>query len=154
MGKKTLLMIYKCTKNCPPDPALIINDVQVPRVYEVIHLGHKLSDGIYKFSYTKCVEDFNRQSNIFLANFKHANSNIRNVVFQNYCTSFYDSQILPLFGNCMEDIYTAWRIAMRRVWRVPWRTHNNMLPHLDGMIDPELWFAKRCIKIIVYVYEI
>ncbi len=37
---------------------------------------------------------------------------------------------------------------MRRVWRVPWRTHNNMLPHLAGLIDPELWFAKRCIKCI------
>ncbi len=37
---------------------------------------------------------------------------------------------------------------MCRVWRVPWRTHNNMLPHLAGMIDPELCFAKRCIKFI------
>ncbi len=37
---------------------------------------------------------------------------------------------------------------MRGVWRVPWRTHNNMLLHLAGMIDPELWFAKRCIKFI------
>ncbi len=34
------------------------------------------------------------------------------------------------------------------IWRVPWRTHNNMLPHLAGMIYPELWFAKRCIKFI------
>ncbi len=23
-----------------------------------------------------------------------------------------------------------------------------MLPHLDGMIDPKLWFAKWCIKFI------
>ncbi len=112
-------MIYKCTKTFPPDPAIIINDVQVPRVHEVIHLGHKLSEDIYKFSSTKCVEDFDRQSNIFLANFRHANTNIRNTLFQNYCTSFYGSQILPLFGNCMEDIYTAWIIAMRSVWRVP-----------------------------------
>ncbi len=48
----------------------------------------------------------------------------------------------------MKDIYTAWRIAMHRVWWVPWRTHNNMLPHLAGMIDPELLFAKLCIKFI------
>ncbi len=112
-GKKSLLMIYKCTKNCPPDPAIIINDVQVPQVHEVIHLGHMLSDDIYKFSSTKCVEDFNSQSNIFNANMKHANSNIRNELFQNYCTSFYGSQILPLYGNCMVDIYTTWRIAMQ-----------------------------------------
>ncbi len=37
---------------------------------------------------------------------------------------------------------------MLRDWRGPWRTPNNMLPHLAGMIDPELWFAKRCIKFI------
>ncbi len=141
-------MIYKCTKNCPPDPAIIINEVQVPRIHEVIHLGHKLSEDIYKFSSTKCVEDFNRQSNIFLANFKHANSNIKNALFQNYCTSFYGSHILPLFGNCMKNIYTAWRIATCIVSWVPWRTHNNMLPHLGGMIDPKLWFAKRCITFI------
>ncbi len=44
--------------------------------------------------------------------------------------------------------HTAWRIAMHRFWQVPWRTHNNMLPHHAGMIDPELWFAERCIKFI------
>ncbi len=37
---------------------------------------------------------------------------------------------------------------MHRILRVPWKTHNNMFPHLAGMIDPELWFAKRCIKFI------
>ncbi len=37
---------------------------------------------------------------------------------------------------------------MHRVWRVPWRTQNNMLPHLAGMIYPELWFVKRCIKFL------
>ncbi len=97
-------MIYKCTKYCPAGPPIIINNVQVTLVHEVIHLGHKLSEDIYKFNSTKCfVEDFNRQSNVFLANFRHANSNIRNALFQNYSTSFYGSQILPLFGNCMED---------------------------------------------------
>ncbi len=32
---------------------------------------------------------------------------------------------------------------MHRVWQVPWSTHNNMLPHLAGVIDRELWLAKR-----------
>ncbi len=95
----------------------------MPGVHEVIHLGYKLSKDIYKFSSTKFVEDFNRQSNIFLANIKHANYYIRNALFQNYCTSFYGSKILQLFGNCMENIYTARRISMRRVWWIPWRTH-------------------------------
>ncbi len=45
-------MIYKCTKNCPLDSAIIINNVQV---HEVIHLEHMFSEDIYKFSSTKCV---------------------------------------------------------------------------------------------------
>ncbi len=37
---------------------------------------------------------------------------------------------------------------MRKVWKVPWNTHCNLLPHLPGVMDPELWFSKRCIKFI------
>ncbi len=37
---------------------------------------------------------------------------------------------------------------MHTVWRVPWTTHCNLLPHLAGVMDPELWFSKRCIKFI------
>ncbi len=48
----------------------------------------------------------------------------------------------------MADMHTTLRIAMHRIWWVPWRIHNNMLSHVAGMIDPELWFAKRCIKLI------
>ncbi len=59
-------MIYKCTKNRLPDPAIVINDEQVPQDHEVLHLRHKYSEDIYKFSSTKCVEDFNKQSNLFL----------------------------------------------------------------------------------------
>ena len=147
-GKKSQLMIYKCKRARPPDPGILINNVKVPRFNEVIHLGHCLHEDIYKFSARKCVDEFNRQCNIFLANFKYANSNRRNILFQKYCTAFYGSQILPMFNNCMTEVYTAWRVVMRRVWRVPWDTHCNILPHLAGVMEPELWFSKRCIRFI------
>ncbi len=82
---------------------------------EVIHLGHNLSEDIFKFNASKCVADFNRKCNMHFANFKYANSNIRNVLFHKYCTAFYDSQVLPMFNSCIEEIYIAWRVAIRRV---------------------------------------
>ncbi len=82
----------------------------------------------------------------FFANFKYANSYFRNVLFHKYCTAFYCSQILPLFNNCMDDVYIAWRIAMNNVWRVPWITHCNLLPHIAGVMVPELWSSDICIK--------
>ncbi len=48
----------------------------------------------------------------------------------------------------MDDAYIALRIAMHKVWRVPWTTHCNVLPHLTGVMNPEIWFSNRCIKFI------
>ncbi len=57
----------------------------------------------------------------------------------NYCFSF-DVKI--------QELYIAWRVAVCRVWRVPWKTHNNMLAHIGGLMDSEFFFEKRCIKLI------
>ncbi len=123
-GKKSLLIIYKCTRSQPPDPGIVINYVRVPRVDEVILLGHYMCEDIYKFNVFKCVSDLiDAQSNMFFANFKHANSYIRNVLFHKYCTAFYGSQLRSMFGNCMQELYTAWRIAVHKVWRVLWTKH-------------------------------
>ncbi len=73
---------------------------------------------------------------MFFANFKYGNSYVRHVLFHKYCTAFYCSQILPRLNNCMDDVYIAKRIAMRKVWRVLWTTHCNLLQHLAGVMDP------------------
>ncbi len=68
----------------------------------------------------------------FFTDFKYCISHVRNVLFQIYCTSFYGTQMLPHFDTNIQDVYTAWRIAIRTVWRLPLITHNNMLPMFLG----------------------
>ena len=51
-----------------------------------------------------------------------------------------------MYDSYFNDIFKAWRMALRRVWRVPWRTHCELLPHLAGVMAPELWFSKRAIN--------
>ncbi len=48
--------------------------------------------------------------------FNYANSHIQNALLSRLCTAFYGSHILPMFENCIEDMYTAWRIAMCSLW--------------------------------------
>ncbi len=46
---------------------------------------------------------------------------------------------------------------MRKVWKLPWTTHCNLLPHLAGVIDPDLWFSNKCInyfKMALNLYNI
>ena len=57
--------------------------------------------------------------------------------------SFYGAQYIPLYDNCLEDLCRAWRVAMRRVWRLPWTTHCRLLPHLADTMPPELLLARR-----------
>ncbi len=56
--------------------------------------------------------------------------------------------MLPHYDTNIQDMYTAWRIDIRRVWLLPRRTHNNMFAHVARVMKLELWFAKRCIKFI------
>ena len=86
---------------------------------------------------------------MYLADFKHCSTFMKNVLFNKYCTSFYGAQLLPLHDSSMNDIYKAWRVAGRRVWQVPWTTHNHLLPHLVGCMAPELWMARRSINFVV-----
>ncbi len=48
----------------------------------------------------------------------------------------------------IQELYIAWRVAVRRVWCIPWRAHNNMLAHIAAVMDSEFLFEKRCIKLI------
>lgn len=119
----------------------------------VTHLGHVLHDNIYKHDASKCVGDFNKQCNIFFANSRYATSSFRSFLFGTFCTSFYGSQLLPLYDDCMGVLFRAWRVAIRRVWRVPWRTHCSLLPHLAGVMSPELLFSKRTLKFVLMGLE-
>ena len=57
-----------------------------------------------------------------------------------------DHNFLPLYDNTMDAVCVAWRNCVRRVWRVPSLTHCNILPHLTGVMPPELSFAKQTIS--------
>ena len=72
---------------------------------------------------------------------------MRSSLFFKYCTAFYGSQFLPVYDiNIMNNLYVAWRTAIKKVWRVPWTTHSNILPILAGVMPPNLNFDKRAIK--------
>ena len=54
-------------------------------------------------------------------------------------------------GNLMVNIYintyfTAWRKAIRRIWKIPFRSHNKLVPLINGSHDISIILEKRCIK--------
>ncbi len=81
-GTKCMLVIYKSPYGRLPNQNIYVNNVKMPRISEVIHLNHFLSEDIYyKFDVSKYMIDFNSVINIFFFNFKYTTYNIRNVLF-------------------------------------------------------------------------
>ena len=147
-ASKSQLIVFKGRRNDFPIPEINLNGDAISVVNSIVHLGHIINDNIFKYDVSKCVSDFNRQCNMFLSNFKNAKSHFKNFLFHKYCSSFYGTQIYPLYDSSLSVVFKAWRMAIRRVWRVPWRTHCNMLPHLAGVLPPELWFCARAINFL------
>ena len=42
----------------------------------------------------------------------------------------------------------AWRKAIRRIWKLPYRTHNNLLHLINLCLSIDVTLEKRCIKYI------
>ena len=146
---KSQLIIFKSRMDDGPAPEIFIHGKKLEAVDSITHLGHIIHENIFQNDASKCVKDFYIQFNSFMGDFRYLGSDMRNYLFSKYCSSFYGSQILPVYDNTsMYDLYLAWRSSIKKVWRIPWTTHSNMLPILAGVMPPNLMFEKRAIGFI------
>ena len=60
----------------------------------------------------------------------------------------YGSQIWTLKKNYLNKFYVAWRKAIRRIWKLPYRTHNNLLHLINLCLPIDVTLEKRSIKYI------
>jgi hypothetical protein len=70
-----------------------------------------------------------------------------------YCSSFYGSVLWDLQRIEIQRLCSAWRIALRKVWRVPRNTHcnivaalSNRLPLYDELCNRTINFHYGCLK--------
>ena len=145
---KSKLIVFPAGNKHVFIPKVTINGKVIDNVTQFEHLGHIIQSKILQCDATKCTDDFNTQCNSFLGNFANHTSELRNFLFEKYCTSFYGSQFLPLYNDSIATLCRAWRCGIRRVWRLPYRAHCNILPFLAGTLPPELMIAKRSIAFV------
>ena len=48
----------------------------------------------------------------------------------------------------VETFYTAWRRAIRAIWKLPFRTHCNLLHGINDTLPIDVMLEQRCIKFI------
>ena len=145
-GEKSKLIIFS------HDDGLQIPDVfmcgqAVERVNELKYLGFTFSNEPGDSFQTALIKDFNCKVNIFMSDFSKVTSRLRNKLFNNYCCSYY-SYSLCKFQN-LAPIDIQWRKAIRRIWKLPYRSHSVLLPHISQSLPPSVLFSKSFVKFFV-----
>ncbi len=90
---------------------------------------------------------------LFLCDIQVSDLTVRDLVLEGCRSGSQPSKCIEIYPNSPVD---SWNIPTQKQLMCSPQTdqsltcscYNNMLPHLAGMINTELWFAKRCIKFI------
>ena len=118
-------------------------------VESFVHLGHVISS---KLNDCKDIENrrcnFIGQTNNVLCYFGKLDSVTKHKLFSTYCSSMYGCQLWSLDDSSVNDLCTAWRKGLRRIWSVPYNTHGNILYGLSGDLPIYDEICKRSLHFV------
>jgi hypothetical protein len=142
-GSKSKLMCF--SKNAISQNVTIeVSGEHVNVSDNMTYLGHNISSNIYESGIKNITRDFIIKFNGVLGDFSSIKSCLRYDLMQKYCTSFY-GVLLCDFSDIsnMDRLYRQWRKAIRRIWRLPMRTHTNLLPHICKSVPIDIVMKRR-----------
>ena len=148
-SKSQLLQFSSCSNNINMKPVLQMrNGQKIPYVESCKHLGNEISTVNKKLLIQNAKCDLNCRMNSLLADFSYCNSVTISMLFKSYCMNIYGSQIWKFYNKEVNIFYTAWRKAIRQIYKLPYRTHNILINHIIQCYPIDIILEKRCIKFI------
>ena len=121
----------------------------IPYVTECNHLSNILSSISDIPIVDHAVNDIYKRTNCLLADFSFTDCKTLSRLFNTYCTNIYGSPLWKHFDRkLLEPFYIAWRKCIRRVWKIPFTSHNVLLLYIHNTIAFNVILEKRCIKFL------
>ena len=149
-AKKSQMLTFDHKSRISVKPILTMrNGEEIPYATECNHLGNFLST-ISDFPIVDhAVNDLYMRTNCLLADFSFTDSNTLSRLFNTYCTNIYGSPLWKHFDRkLLEPFYIAWRKCIRRVWKIPYTSHNVLIPYIHNTLACNVILDKRCIKFL------
>ena len=94
------------------------------------------------------ITDMNMRLNNLLSEFSHCDSGTLSNLFRANCMNIYGCQMWRYNGNDFDKLYTTWRKAVRRVWKLPHIMHNKLVHLINKSCLVNAVLEKRSIKFI------
>jgi hypothetical protein len=134
--KKTICIHFHNSRNCSNSslPNIFLNNKLLKWCSHVKHLGHIISccaefqnDILFrKGKFIACV-------NNILTEFSFAHPSTKVKLLQMYGCSFYGSCLWDLYSTQAEKLFTSWNIAIRKLFKLPRRTHTRFIEPISGI---------------------
>ena len=95
----------------------------------------------------ECVaSDFIKSVNILMADLGSVSSSVLITLFIQYCCSFHGVVLCDLRSESVKKLNVLWRKALKRIYKIPIRTHNKLLSIIYEKRSLNACLAKRIIK--------
>ena len=127
-------------------PPIYLNGEAIPSVGSDKHLGNYISTNIADRNIVDNVYDLYQRSNWVISDFRVCDSSTLDSLHRTYCMHMYGCELWDLNRNYVKDFKVAWRKIKRRIWKLPYRTHNAIVHNLSYNIDFQI--DTRMIKFI------
>ena len=118
----------------------VLNGKDIERVENELHLGNYFGAKSFQLQEAKNVKDIYVKFNLLLAQFSNVNVDIKYKLFKSFCMSVYGAQLWNFESTVCNRFYIAWRKCVKRLFRLPHRTHTCILNFVleDMPIDVQL----------------
>jgi hypothetical protein len=111
--------------------------------YLGIWINPYLDDNMH---FSNLVSDFYRKFNACYSKFGFCSRQVLLYLVSSYCTSFYGAACCMIDTVQFNCLAVAWNKCMRRILRVPYRTHVALLPQLTGLSLASVQIKCRMLK--------
>jgi len=126
-----------------------VGDNPIKYADDVVHLGHVITNHLAdNDDILRRRNEFIGQVNNVLGFFSKLTSCITNCSNHIYCMSLYGCELWLLSNIHTEELCVSWWKSLRRVWRLPYKTHCYLLPLLIQYLSLEDEICRRSLNFI------
>jgi exonuclease III len=148
-ANKSKIMHFSCKDyNKENISNLIINGEFVNSTNEDKHLGNTISYNIYDRCIGNTIRDFYRKSNSLLTKFPYVSQEVKSKLHTAHCMDVYGSQLWNFNEKYVNEFYIAWRKIIRKIWGLPYNTHNKFIHIVNNCLPINLILEKKCMSFI------
>ena len=112
------------------------------------YLGNTICSHNENVIIDNAITDMNMRVHNLLAKLSHCDSGTLSTLFRTYYINIYGCQTWIYNGNNLDIFYITWRKAIRRVWKIAYRTHNKLVHLINKSCSINAVLEKRSFKFI------